>query len=411
MEKNEVKILTEKDLETTINQTLSKANVTDIIIAGLKEKYGSLRLKSVDDTESYLELKEARKEVRGIAIIAEKICKIGREDSVRIQKLWLAKEKEIVQVKIGEIQAPIDKGMQEYEENKAKVEAEEVRLREEAFMQRQATLLKMGATYEGGNFNLAEISYEVSNVKGADDEIWSDIILPKFKKVFDRVEAVKVEEETKRAAETEKLRIEKEQFEKDREEFRKQQETLQIAQDENAKIQRDRLMEEQQAVAAKWQLQWDTRAKQLRGLGLMYNGAHDAFVLEDINVDNKTELSLLENGAWDALVERITPVVDGKMKEIELRLEQSREEQKAKDIEEGKKLERERIEEEKVMADFLKTQQDEERKEQMEQQSDKQKWEVFLGFLDTVQIPELKSRYHKRKAAIAKEKIQEIIEL
>ena len=409
--KNEVTILPEKDLETTINQTLVKGNVTDQIIESLKEKYGNLRLKSVEDTESYLELKDARKEVRGIAIIAEKICKLGREDAVREQKLWLTKEKEIVDVKIGEIQAPLDKGIAEYEENKARKEAEEKRLREEAFMQRQATLLKMGATYEDGNFVLAEISYESDNVKGADDEIWSDIILPKFKKVFDRVEAVKVEEERKRAEQMETLRLEKEIFEQERVAFRKQQEEMQIFQEEKAKIERERLMEEQKASAAKAQQQWDTRATQLRGLGLMYNGAHDAFILEDINIDNKTELSLLDSSAWDALVEKITLIAEQKTIEKELRLQQSKEEQRKKDIEEGQRIERERIEEEKINADLLKKQQEEERLEQMEQQSDKQKWEVFVEMLGRVEVPELKSRYHRRKVAIAKEKIQEITEL
>ena len=80
------------DLETSITTQLTKANVTDQVIAALKEKYGGMKLKAIDDKESYLLIKEARKEVRKVGIIAEKICEKGREDAVKIQRAWLASQ-------------------------------------------------------------------------------------------------------------------------------------------------------------------------------------------------------------------------------------------------------------------------------------------------------------------------------
>ena len=49
-------------LEQKIETDLVKANVTDAVIGSLKAKYGTLRLKSVDDKGTYLEIKDGAKE-------------------------------------------------------------------------------------------------------------------------------------------------------------------------------------------------------------------------------------------------------------------------------------------------------------------------------------------------------------
>src|SRR5215831_6530306 len=82
--------------ESEINNALIKENVTDRVIASLKAQYEGLKLKSIDDKEGYLEIKEARNNVRKIGILAEKVCKKGREEALRTQKLWIAKEKEVL---------------------------------------------------------------------------------------------------------------------------------------------------------------------------------------------------------------------------------------------------------------------------------------------------------------------------
>jgi hypothetical protein len=66
-------------LVSEINTALVKQNVTDAVINSMAEKFGGMRLSSLDDKEGYLTIKEARKEVRSIGIIAEKICAKGRD--------------------------------------------------------------------------------------------------------------------------------------------------------------------------------------------------------------------------------------------------------------------------------------------------------------------------------------------
>ena len=56
-----------------------------------------------------------------------------------------------------------------------------------------------------------------------------------------------------------------------------------------------------------------TRCKQLQELGMTFNFKYNAYVFEDVNVDNPTEICLLNDKEWDALIEKITPVIKERM--------------------------------------------------------------------------------------------------
>lgn len=79
-----------------IETALAEQNVTAQVIAKLKADYLGLTINGIDDKEGFEAVEKARKECKSIRILAEKICKSGREEAVKIQKEWISKEKEVV---------------------------------------------------------------------------------------------------------------------------------------------------------------------------------------------------------------------------------------------------------------------------------------------------------------------------
>src|SRR5690348_4198152 len=265
-------MLLEGSLENVIENTLIKANVTDKVLAALKEKYSGIKLRDVEDKETYLEAKEARKEVRKVGIITEKICKAGREDAVKIQKMWLSKEKEILG-KIAEVQDPLDAEIKKFDDEIERKEQEEQKRKEEKWINRQAVLTKYGATYQDGSFVLKHISYEAELIKSSEEDTWNDTILPKYRKVYEEIESERVAEENKRKLEQERLQKEREAFEEQQRLFKKQQDEFNKQREEQEK--RIRLEQEQKESAERQRLQLraNKRYKQLQLLGMQYNGS------------------------------------------------------------------------------------------------------------------------------------------
>jgi len=318
MEVEAEEMLPETSLDKQIENALVKENITDKVIRQLKETFVGMALKSIDDKESYLDIKKARTEVRRIGILVEKVCKKGREDAVAIQRKWLNKEKEVLS-QISEVQDPLDAEIKKFEDEVARKENEEKQRREESFMARQASLFKYGAEYRNGNYELAELSYESELIKNAEDEMWEGVILPKFRKVYEQKEAAMVAEETRRREEMErqeKERIELEEkqaaFRKEQEEFERQKRELQEQKDKQDREIREAEEKRQAENIRKRNELIEGRINQLRALGMTFNFNYDAYVFEDVNVDNKTELCLFNEKEWSDLIAKITPAIEEK---------------------------------------------------------------------------------------------------
>lgn len=81
---------------TVQEQALLKVNVTEAVLAQLEKDYTGLKIAGVDDKEGIARNKAARKVCRDWRILADRICKEGREDAVREQKLWLEAGKKVI---------------------------------------------------------------------------------------------------------------------------------------------------------------------------------------------------------------------------------------------------------------------------------------------------------------------------
>jgi len=396
-------MLPEIPLDKVIDKALIKANVTEQVISALKDKYGTLRLKSIDDKESYLEVKEGRKEVRKVGIITEKICKKGREDATAIQRKWLAKEKEILD-KIAEVEDPLNAEIKKFEDEVERKEIEEQKKQEQVYINRQATLFKYGAQYNNGSLELRHISYGVELIKQADDEQWNDTILPKYRKVYEEIEVARVEEENNRKAEMElqkkqreELEAQQAEFKKQQEDFAKQQLELQKQKDE---VERQHRLEQDRKDAIEKQKRQtiiNDRVNQLRGLGMEYNHIYNNHSFEDIVVDVN---SIGTDEEWNSLIQKITPDINGRKEVAEKRRIEVQEQQKQAAIK-------------KALADQkLKEDQERQRKEEeLAQSSDKVKWNAFIESVKAIEIFDMRSGQYRRKMQVAKELIEKVLAL
>lgn len=393
------------DLDGQISNELKKANVTDMVIGQLKERFGSLRLRNNEDHETYLEISAARKEVRKWGVLVEKITKKGREEAIAIQKKWLSKEKEILG-KIAEVQDPLDAEIKKFEDEKERKEAEIRRKQEEQFIERQSAILKYGGTFAGAYYTLGEISYEAISIKEADEEIWQEVILPKYRKVYERVEAQRVAEETARREAQEKLEAEQRAFREQQEAFAAEQAKFKQAQDELAKaqqeIERKKREEEEAQLAEKRRIQSELQQKRLTEI-LPYNKYGS-------DVDMGTLWVLAESHFQEILAGKKVAFDKAESERIE-----REEAQRQAAIDQAKKdaAEREikRIADEQKAKDIAAQQEAQRLAEEAAKASDSDKWELVIKLLSEMKLPEMKSTIYKRKVAIMKEKLEEIKEL
>ncbi len=400
-------------LEQNIENTLVKANITDKVIQAMKEKYGNLKLKSVDDKEGYLIVKEARKEVRKIGVLTEKLCKHGREDAIAVQKKWLGKEKEIL-AKIAEVQDPLDAEIKRYDDEIARLQKEEEEKQEREFMNRQTILLKMEAKYENDCFVLGNVSYQLNNIKEADQEIWEETMLPKYQREFEKIEAVRAEEERKQKEDAEKLRLEKEKFEQEQSEFKqkqeafeKQQRELQQKQDEADRLDRERKQQEADSIRLQQEAKNKTRMQEVLALGLAYSGQHKSFVFQNVNVA-EIDIVTLDDTEWASMIEKIKPVIQERKDTLEKEAQQKREQELEQAKQDAIKKEQERVAEEKRQNELKAKQEEQQRLEEAAKASDKEKWNALVQQFVALKLPEFNSTIYKGKLSQLKQKLQEI---
>lgn len=344
----------EVSLEKVIETKLVQANVTEQVLAALKDKYGGMTLKALDDKESYLELKGAARECAKVRSLTVKLCKEGREEAVKAQKTWIGKEKEIV-AKIAEVEDPLDAEIKKYDDEVVRKDAEEKKRQEEAYINRQATLTKLGATYQDGSFVLGEASFEAELVKGMDEEIWDDSVVPKFQAEYEKIQAIKVAEEKEKAEKEAAMRAEQEKLRQEQEDLKKQQEEFKRKQDEAAKIEREKLEAEQRE---KEKVQREEQFKQ------MQKEAEEA-----------------------AEAKRLKDIADAIQKE------KDRQAFEALQAEQNRKLEEAR------------------KAEELAQSSDKVKYADLILKLEAIELPEMRSGQYRKKVQIIREKIEEILAL
>ena len=441
-----VKIIT---LEDKINGELVKENVTDKVIAELKSKFGGMKLRSVDNKEDYLIIKEAKKEVSKWRILATKICKAGREDAIAEQKLWLAKEKEVVG-KINEVEIPLQAEIDKFDAEVERKGKEEQERKDAMFINRQAQLTRLGAMYSDGCFILDTVSFESSVIKEADEEMYLEKILPKYQVVYEKIEAERIESEILQKEREDKLKKEREELEQQQKAFAEQQSEFKKQQDEAAMKLREQQLQKEKEETAQRQHLINHRSAILSGLGMTFNGSE--YKYEDVNVHH-TEMGTLNETEWVTLIAKITPIIAERKNDAEQKRLADIAEQETRnklkvvgearfqvlkdmgftnesevnlrelpehewkqmydafklsyDNQQRKKWEEEQAEN-KRQYEIKRKQEEQRQAEELAKSSDKEKFIHFLSQLNSLVLPEFKSSIYKGKLSICKEKIEEI---
>jgi len=405
----------EASLDSKIDNELVKNNVTDAVIGSLKQKYGTLRLKALDDKESYLEVKEAAKECAKIRNLATKVCKAGREEAVKIQKQWVAKEKEVVG-KISEVEDPLDAEIKKFDDEVERKKQEEIKRKEQVYINRTQQLTKMGALYSDNHFSLGDFSIEGELVKECDEEIWNLELLPKFQEQYKIIEAERLEQERIKKEREEKERLEREEFQRKQKEFEEQQAAFKRQQEEADRAAKQaelkRQSEELEAKRIKQEAEnklWRSRLEALNEIG--WNGQYAFFKLSgNDNTPVFTYEELITLSESDFIERRdkhnsdVEKYIEEKKKADELKMQAAIEEQKRVAAEN----ERKRIEEEQRQAEIKRQQEEARKAEELAKAGDKANWEHFMEQLNKITVPSFKSGQYRSKAAEANSLLQSI---
>lgn len=376
-----VEITLEKKIETE----LVKHNVTEAVLSALETKYSGITLKGLEDRESYLELKQAARDCSKVRNLAVKCCKEGREDAVKVQKLWVAKEKEVI-ARIAVVENALDSEIQKFDDEVERKKNEERKRQEEAYMQRTQALTKMGAVYANESFTLGEFSMEANLVKETSQEVWEEKMLPSFTAEYQKIEAERIEQERIKTEQQAEVRRQQQELERQQEALKEQQAAFQKQQEKTARIERERIESEQREIRRQQTELQNSRLQQL----LRYN-----------------QDDMFPNTLWQLSESEFVELLGSEKEKFTVK--QAEKQRKIEEI--SAQRERERIEEEQRIAEIQRQQAEQRKIEELEQASDKVKYADLIKHFSAIKVPEMRSGQYRKKTAIIREKLEEIINL
>jgi fused signal recognition particle receptor len=400
-------------VEMKVNLALQKGNVTAQVIAQLRERFLPLKINGQDDKEGYKAVVAARKDCKALRVKVGKICKEGREEAVIIQKAWVAKDKE-VSGQIEEVETYLEEQENAYEAERERLKKEEDDKQAAIFTNRTILLTKMGVEFTGTKFVLADVEFDAADVKKSTEELFQQAIVAPFKEVFDKIEADRISEEARvqaeneriaaEKAESERVRIEAEQklaseqaeMKRQQEEFRQQQEAFAAKQAEAERVENEKAAQQQAEAKQAKEAKFKARMAELRDYS--YNG---------FTVSHNGDIVGSKELIVDMPDEEFATLVKSNNESIE-----AKEAEKNRLIaEQAATKERERIEAEQAASALKKQQEEAAEAEKLAAANDKTKWEAVLKAIKSINIPEMRSGQYRKKAAIAREKLEELLGL
>lgn len=395
-----VKVIT---IEEEIDQSLVKENITEKVIASLKERYLPLKLKDLEDKEGYIEIVEARKDVKRIRVLATKVCKAGREKANQIRDKWISKEKEVVSA-LETIENHLSKQEDEFDAHKSKKAEEKRRQQDAQLFTRSQQLTGMGALFSDGRFILEDVSVDSSLVREADEETYGEAILSLFTPIFERNEKVRIEkEQAEKEAEAQRQK-EREELQKQQDEFKRQQDELRLQQEKIENDKREREEADRVAKIHADENRWRGRLGQLKEIG--WNGQYafsrttgnedlPVFTYQEL-IDLSDEDFYIRKNEYNVMVDRI--LLDREETRL-LKLEEEKQQAIQKALDDQKRQQ----EAEKLKAEEDERQRKIAEQEQLEQASDKEKWSHLLSQFSAIQLPIVASPRYRKKVAVVKE--------
>lgn len=383
-------------LEDSKKQELKKLNPLEVRLSELKAKHKGKTIKDENDKEGYLACKEAASDFRSF--------RTGAEDDRKEHKEYFLEMGRAIDGGYGKItsEAKLEEEnykafVKKWDEQKEKEKTEKKRKQDAALFNRQLQLTKMGAQFDGANFVLEGAEVNMALVREVDDDTYEEQILPQFKEIFDRNEAIRIAEEDKKKEADRILKEQQDELQRQQEAVKKQQEELERKQNE--------IKEKEEAAAKKKK---NERISYLYNLGMRMNTQEGAFEFADLMIGEEA-VSNLDDKKWDLTMTTLSADIQKIKEKKRIEAEENLEKEKQKAIQDA--LDKHKKEQEEAQA--AKARQDEldrlRKEEELAVSSDDVKWKSFLSLLPVgVGNLEFKSRKYRTKAAIAVEKLQEI---
>lgn len=249
-----------------INNQLKKYNLADKEIEELKEKFGHLEIKGIEDKAGYEAVQKAIQEVRPKRTDIDKMRKALNEDAQVYIKSINAEAKRLTEL-IEPLENDLKAKKDAIDSEKERIKKEDEEKKEKLIQQRLHTLIDQGMSFNGEYYAIGEnIKLSVVDVRNMTDET--------FKTLFDSVvevadkikEAQRIKDEEAKA-ESDRLKAEREDFERKKaEQEKKEQEfaerELNLAKaEENAKQEKIR-----------------NRSAKVQNLGLVFDHVKQLFV-------------------------------------------------------------------------------------------------------------------------------------
>jgi hypothetical protein len=200
-------------------------------------------------------------------------------------------------------------------------------------------------------------------------------------------------------------------FRKEQEDFERQKRELQEQKDKQDREIREAEQKKQHDELMKRISVRNGRVSDLKNLGCRYDEQDGLYLYGTLGVVSVEELEALPEQGWSDLLTEVKPKIEKIKSDEEEKRVAKIEKEKQEAAELAAKNERERIAEEQRLNELKKKQEQEQKELELAQSSDKVKWEAFLVIIKAISHSEMKSPSYKKKQAIAKEKLEEIINL
>lgn len=380
--------------QEALKQELQKFNVTDIVIADMKEKFMPLTVSSLDDKEGLKAVHDARMLVKGKRVEVEKVRKDLNADALSWQKAVNEEAKRITGL-LEPIESHLEAQEDKIKKEKERIEKEKERQEQERINYRISGLISAGCVYDGISYSLGHLTIDPLQIKLMDDqpfkEFMSAILVQKEQEEAKKAEEarIKQEEEAKLKAEREALELAKKEQQEREEKFkREQEEALKARAEHEAQLQaeQERISNEASEIQKKKD---NARIDDLAALGLSdYDFKHQSFCLYDVNVA-MIEIKTFSNEEWATLLAKITPVIALRKKDAEERV--AEEQRKASEaaaekarIEAEEKIKRES---EKKAAQEAAEKAESERQEAL--RPDKEKLQALADSITKISLPQV----------------------
>lgn len=157
-----------------LNQELTKANLTQAIIAGLQGQAEVLLAEKITSKADYEAVDRFRKDVKNYRLAGEKIFEHEIAERNRLHKEAIAKKKDVLAPIIDvENKAKARVFEWEYEQEQKAKKAEEDRLR--AIEERKTALMELGYMLKEGVWTLEAMSVDAEEVLKASYEKWTNL--------------------------------------------------------------------------------------------------------------------------------------------------------------------------------------------------------------------------------------------